>query len=137
MTIAVRRSNYYYIDVKNDPGEGLRLLSHLAGLGVDLQAFTAVPTGPARTQFALFPADKAKFVHAAEAAGFPLDGPHPALLVQGDDELGALAGVHETLYEASVDVYASSGVTNGKGSFGYVIYVQPGQFERAVNALGI
>ncbi len=30
---------------------------------------------------------------AAEKAGLPLDGPHPALLVQGDDELGALAGV--------------------------------------------
>lgn len=137
MTIAVRRSNYYYIDVKNQPGEGHRLLSHLAGLGVNLLAFTAVPTGPTRTQFALFPEDEAKLVHAAESAGFQLDGPHPALLVQGNDELGALAGVHETLFEASVDVYASNGVTDGKGSFGYVIYVQPGQFDRAVGALGI
>lgn len=137
MAIAVRRSNYYYIHLENDPGEGLRLLSHLAGLGVNLQAFTAVPTGPTRTQFALFPEDEAKFVHAAESAGFALDGPHPALLVQGDDELGVLAGFHETLLDASVDVYASTAVTDGKGSFGYILYVQPDQLDRAVEALGI
>ena len=42
---------------------------------------------------------------------------HHALLVQGDDELGALATqVHERLIDAGVDVYASSGVTNGSGA---------------------
>ncbi|UCE86633.1 MAG: hypothetical protein JSU66_02535, partial [Deltaproteobacteria bacterium] len=66
-----------------------------------------------------------------------LDGPHPALLVQGDDELGALAGVHALLHEANVNVYASSGVTDGKGSYGYVIYVRPEDYERAAAALRV
>ncbi len=137
MPITVSRSTYYYVTVKDEPGEGHRVLAHLAGLGVNLLAFTAVPAGPTRTQFTLFPEDEAKLAHAAESSGFSLDGPHPALLVRGDDELGALAGIHEKLFEAGVNVYASSGITDGKGSFGYVVYVQPQQYERAAQALGI
>jgi hypothetical protein len=57
--------------------------------------------------------------------------------VQGDDELGALASVHERLFEAGVDVYASTGVTDGRGSFGYVVYVREEQFELAAAALGV
>ena len=137
MAFTVRRANYFYVTVKDEPGEGHRLLADLAGLGVNLLAFTAIPTGPTRTQFALFPTDEGKLQHAAEQSGAELDGPHPALLVQGDDELGAIAGIHATLHDADVDVYASSGVTDGRGSFGYVVYVQPEQYERAVESLGV
>jgi len=59
------------------------------------------------------------------------------LLVQGDDEMGALAGVHERLVSAGVDIYASSGVTDGRGAFGYIVYVREDQFEKAVDALGL
>jgi hypothetical protein len=88
-------------------------------------------------QFSLFPEDSNTLVAEARAAQIPLEGPHHALLVQGDDELGALASVHERLFEAGVDVYASSGVTDSRGSFGYVVYVREDQFQRAVEALGL
>jgi len=39
------------------------------------------------------------------------------------------------LYEANVNVYASSGVADGRGSYRYVIYVKPDDYERAVAAL--
>ncbi len=64
-----------------------------------------------------------------------LEGPHHALLVRGDDELGSLAGIHQRLYEADINVYASSGVTDGSGSYGYLIYVKEDDFERAVTTL--
>jgi hypothetical protein len=35
---------------------------------------------------------------------FALDAPHPAILVQGDDGLGALVRIHAKLYEANVNV---------------------------------
>ena len=60
-----------------------------------------------------------------------------ALLIQGDDELGALAGIHQKLYEADNNVYASSGVTDGSGSYGYLIYVKEDDFERAAATLGV
>jgi hypothetical protein len=66
-----------------------------------------------------------------------LDGPHHALLVQGDDELGALASVHQRLVDAGVDIFASSGVTDGRGSFGYLVYVREDQFEKSATALGL
>ena len=135
MAFTIRRANYFNVGVKDQPGEGYRLLSDLAGQGVNLLAFTAVPVGPARTQFALFPEDEAQLVDFAPGANLTLDGPHPAILVRGDDELGMLASIHQKLFEADVDVYASSGVSDGAGTFGYVIYMKPDQLERSMAAL--
>jgi hypothetical protein len=135
VAFTVRRVEYFYANVRDESGAAYRVLSQLAALGVGLLAFTAVPTGPTRAQFALFPDDPGKLAAEARAAQLALDGPHHALLVQGDDELGALADVHERLFEAGVDIYASSGVTDGRGSFGYVVYVREDQFEKAAGTL--
>jgi predicted amino acid-binding ACT domain protein len=64
-----------------------------------------------------------------------IHGPVPALLIQGDDELGVLTEVHKKLYDFGVNVVASTAVTDGKGGFGYVIYVRTEQFDTAVTAL--
>jgi hypothetical protein len=137
MPFRIERVAYYYVTVKDQPGAAYRILSQLAGLGVNLLAFTAVPVGPDRAQLALFPEDPGALTHAASQARLALDGPHPALLVQGDDELGALAGIHQRLFEAGVDVYAASGVTDGRGAYGYVVYVRENQVEQAARALGV
>jgi hypothetical protein len=133
----IRRAEYFYTTVPDSPGQAYDLLSQLESLGINLVAFTAVPIGPQHTQLTLFPEDQEKLAAEAKRAGLALDGPHPALLVQGDDELGALAKIHERLCAANVNVYASSGVTDGRGSFGYVIYVRPEEFERAASALEV
>jgi hypothetical protein len=135
MAFTIRVVEYYYATVRDEVGAGYRVLSELAALGINLLAFTAVPSGPSVAQFALFPEDPRKLVAAGSSAGLALDGPYHALLVQGDDELGALAGVHRRLVDAGVDIFASSGVTDGRGSFGYLVYVREDQFERAVTAL--
>jgi hypothetical protein len=137
MAFRIRRANYYYTMVKDEPGAAYRILAQLAELGVNLLAFSAVPIGPSRAQLALFPEDDARLAKAAKDAGMPLDGPHPAFLAQGDDELGALANVHGRLFEAGIDVYASSGVADGRGSYGYVVYVREDQFEQAAGALDL
>jgi hypothetical protein len=137
MSYRVRRVDYFHTTVTDEPGEGYKLLSLLERLGLNLLAFTAVPVGPIHTQLTLFPEDAARMEDEAKKSGLTLQGPHPALLVQGDDELGALATVHAKLYEARVNVFASSGVGDGKGSYGYVIYVRPDEYERAVEALGV
>ena len=137
MAFRVRSAEYYYANVRDDLGASNRVLSALADRGVELLAFTAVPVGPTLAQFTLFPEEPEKLVNEARLAGLALDGPHHALLVQGDDELGAFASVHDRLAKAHVDVYASSGVTDGGGSFGYVIYVREDQFDKAATALGL
>ncbi len=137
MAIKILKAEYFYTSVYDQPGEAYKILQQLESIGVNLLAFTAIPMGPERTQFTLFPEDAVKLTDAASNAGFSLDGPHPALLVQGDDELGALTGLHKKLYQANVNVYTSSGVTDGKGSFGYVVYIRAEEMDKAVSALGI
>ena len=137
MAITIRRVSYYYTSVGDEPGVGYQLLSHLAEQGINLLAFTGVPTGPARVQLTLFPEDARMLEFVAGRAGLELEGPHDAFLVLGDDELGVIASIHEKLYQADVNVYASSGVADGAGRFGYVIYVKPEDLDRAAAALEI
>jgi hypothetical protein len=137
MTSVIRRVEYFYTTVRDQPGEAYKLLHLLSELGIKQLAFAAVPTGLMRTQLTIFPEEPQKLTGEARRAKLDLDGPYPALLVQGDDELGALADIHRRLFEAGVNVYASSGVADGRGSYGYVIYVRPEEFEQAAQALEV
>lgn len=137
MGFTVKRADYYYTTVNDRPAEAYALLTHLAGLGVNLVALTAVPMGPDSTQLTLFPEDPLRLLDAAKKAGLVLNGPHAALLVQGDDEPGALGSIHARLHDAGAEMFASSGVTDGRGHFGYVVYVRPEHSERAARALQV
>ncbi|MFO7547066.1 MAG: hypothetical protein R6W77_16360, partial [Trueperaceae bacterium] len=75
--------------------------------------------------------------HSAMARGTDLVGPYRAFLIQGDDRLGALAAIHKELREAGVKVYASTGVTDGSGGFGYIVYVRELDFEAAASVLDL
>lgn len=135
MAHTVRKVEYFYCTVQDQPGESYKLLALLADEGINLLAFTAVPSGLLNTQFTLFPEDSDKLKAEAKKASLVIHGPVPALLVQGDDELGVLTEVHKKLYDFGVNVVASTAVTDGKGGFGYVIYVRTEQFDTAVTAL--
>jgi hypothetical protein len=137
MSYKIRKVDYFYCSVVDQPGEAYKMLSQLEQGGINLLAFTAIPVGPDRTQLTLFPEVASKLTSQAKNSGFILDGPHPALLVQGDDELGALADIHQILYEAKVNVYASNGVTDSSGSFGYLLYVRPEDYDKAAAALKV
>lgn len=137
MKNTIRRVDYFYANVKDQPGQAYQILDQLAQLGINLLALTVIPFGPNNTQMTIFPSDAQDLQDIAKETGLKLDGPHPAILVQGNDEIGALADIHRVLYEAGVNVYASNGVSDGKGSYGYVIYVRPEAFEAATKALKI
>jgi len=136
MTVHIRRAAYYYVTVKDAPGEAYRLLSLLAQQGVDLLAFSAVPLGGEATQLVLFPADTPRFESAAQAARLQAAGPNPAFLITGDNQLGACAELHRKLAEAQINVFSSNGVTDDRGGFGYLIHVRPEDYERAARVLG-
>lgn len=135
MSMTIRRVEYFYTTVKDRPGEAFKILSVLAKESVNLLAFGAVPLGPESAQFTLFPEQADALARAAQKAGLTLDGPHPAILVQGTDKLGALAEVHAKLFQNKINVYAATCVTDGKGDFGYIVYVRPSEIEAAVAAL--
>ena len=43
MAFKIRRVDYFYTTVKDEPGEAYKVLSLLASLGINLVAVTAVP----------------------------------------------------------------------------------------------
>jgi hypothetical protein len=136
MAFSIQRIEYFRTIVSDELGEGFTVLSTLASQGVNLLAFTGIPLGDQRTELTLYPETASAFGRAAAAAGMQLEGPHPALLVQGDDELGALAGIHRVLARAVLNVIAATGVADGRGSFGYVIHMRPADVDRAADVLG-
>lgn len=137
MAHEIRRVDYFYTTVQDRPGEALRFLTALSELGVNLLAFTAIPVGLLQTQLTIFPEDSLRLKDEGRKAGFRLDGPHPALLVQGRDAPGALVEIHERLFQAGINVYASTGVASGERSYGYILYVRPEDFAGAAEALGL
>ena len=137
MACKIRQVDYYYTNVVDQPGEAYRLLSVLAESGVNLCAFHAIPSGPTHSQLTLFPEDNSVMENVAKNSGLDLDGPHPAILVQGDCELASLVEIHQKLYHSDVNVFAANGISDGHGNYGYIIYIRPNDFSRAAAVLNV
>ncbi len=135
MALEVKRVAYYKTTVANPTGDGYQLLSLVAGAGVNLLAFKAVPLEPGRTQFTLFPEDSAQMAGGAKKAGLEFDGPHAALLIEGDDQSGALSVIYAKLAQAGIPVRESSGIAGINGGYGVVLYLKEEDCERAAAAL--
>jgi len=137
MACSISRVEYFRTTIIDRPGEAYKLLSQLALLKINLLAFSATPISPTDTQLTIFPENPKFMKNEASRAGLFLEGPNPALLVQCDDRLGALADIHLKIYEADVNVKSAGGVIDGRGAFGYVIHVDSKDFDKAAAALGI
>lgn len=137
MGVTIRSVDYYLTTLRDRPGEAYELLARLASEEVNLLAFNAIPTGPEHTQLTLFPENSDTLVVAAERVGIPLSGPQQAFLIQGDDRLGALVEIHRKLYDARINIYASTGVTDGSGHYGYVLFVRHDDHEQAKRVLNL
>ena len=137
MSYKIRKLNYYYAITQDKPGEAHKILSILADVGVNQLAFNTMQMGPERAQITLFPEDEALLLNVAKKAGLNLDGPYNAILVQGTDEMGALVKVHEKLHNANINIASSTAIADGSGSYGYLIYVRPDDYDKAADALSI
>lgn len=135
MASTVKEVEYYYALVADRPGEARKLLDFLSERMVDLLALTAFPVGDGESQIDLIPAEPEVLKAAAEDANVPLVGPKKAFLIQGSDRIGALYDFHLKLHNAGINIYACNGVVDGTGRFGYVIWVNPEEFEDAAVAL--
>lgn len=135
MAISVRAVEYFYTRILNEPSQAYELLAQLASEDINVLAFSAVPFGPNHVELTIFPDDAGKFKALAARSRWAVTGPQHALLIQGDDHLGALADIQKKLQEANVRTYASTGVTDSHGHYGYVIYTKEGDHVRAEQAL--
>ena len=137
MADSIRRAEYFYAIVEDRPGEGRKLLEFCSAHSVNLLNFTAFPFGERLAKLVFVPEDAAALRQAADEADVALIGPRPAFLIQGDERLGILVEYHLRLADAGINVHAANGSSDGRGGFGYILWVKGDDYEKAAKALGI
>jgi hypothetical protein len=136
MADTVRRVEYYYVTVSDQAGEGQRILSALQDRGVNLLAVLGFPLEGSRSQIDLVPEDPESLKEAAAAAGVTVSDPKQAFLVQGDDRVGAVAATTAKLADANINITAMTAAAAGAGRYGMMLWVAPGDYARAADAVG-
>lgn len=134
MADIVKKVEYFAVDVPNKPGEGACVLGALADAGVNMLAFTGFPSGR-KSQLDIIPEDVAVFKKAAKAAKIKTRPQKFGILVQGDDRKGAVAGLLKTLAEKKINVIAIDAVSAGSGRYAAILWVKPGEVNKATKAL--
>src|ERR1041384_1630635 len=135
MADMIRKVSYYYTTTSDKPGEGSRLLEVLRTAGVNLTAVHAFPSAR-KTQVDFVPSDESALTAAAKAAKIKLSKPKTAFLIEGEDRVGALAGVLGKLGAAKINVTAISAVCAGMGRYGALFWVKPRDVTKAAATLG-
>jgi hypothetical protein len=136
MADQIRRVDYFYVEVPDKPGEGVRALSALKEAGINLLNFTAFPTSAGKAQLDLVTENGDALAKAAKGAGLTLSARKQAFFVQGQNRPGAAAEVLRKLADAKINVRAANG-SSGQGGFGLIIWVTPSDYNAAAKALGV
>ena len=136
MADTVKRVEYWYATVPDEPGEGDRVLSALREREVNLLVILAFPAKGGQSQIDLVPEDPGSLREAAQQAGIALSEAKRAFLIKGDDRVGAVADVTAKLAEADVNVTALAATGAGSGRYGMMLWVAPADYERAAGVLG-
>ncbi|HET8580666.1 MAG TPA: hypothetical protein VFL31_06685 [Nitrospiraceae bacterium] len=135
MPDTIRLVDYYYVVTPNRPGAAAGVLAELRDAGVNLLAFHGFPSGR-QSQLDFVPSDPAAFKAAARKGRWKVVGPRKAILIEGDDRVGALVNYFERLAAAGINVTANDAAVAGAGRFGALIWVAPRDVRRATRVLG-
>ena len=133
----IERINYYYTVVPNRAGAGAKVFNELKAQQVNLRAFNGFPLSAQRSQLDLVPSSEVAFVTAAKKAGIKLVGPKVAFLISEWEYIGAVADILSQLEEAGVNITAMQAIETGEWHFGAILWVKPGDIDKAAQALGI
>jgi len=136
MADQIRRVDYFYVEVPDKPGEGVRVLMALKEAGVNLLSFTAFPTGSGKAQVDLVPEDSEALQKAAKNARLQLSPRKQAFFVQGANRAGAAADALRKVSSAGINVRAANG-SAAQGGFGLILWVAANDYAKAAQALGV
>ncbi len=137
MSDTVKRVDYFHTEIRDQPGEGFRVLSNLKEHGATLLSCTAFPTRWGKAKFTMVPADSEAFQRAARTAGLTLSAKKHAFFIQGHDRSGAMAEHLKRLADAGISVTASNATVVEGGNFGMIIWVKPRDVDAAAKALDV
>ena len=104
--------------------EGLRADRHVAGRSYSLESVTEALEGAEAV------------IHLEWSGGVHEANQDPGL-AHDRNSTGFLALLERCRQDGRPLIYASSGVTDGRGTFGYVVYVREDEFAKARGALSL
>jgi hypothetical protein len=119
MALDILQVEYYNITVEDQITNASKLLSAIAGAGVDFHAFKAIPVKSNRTQFTLFAKDSAKLTDGAK----------------GDEKSGALADIYKKLSQAGIQVNEACGIADINAGYGVILYLTQEDCDKAMTVL--
>ena len=135
MALDIKQVEYYNISINGQIADASKLLSTIAGAGVDFHAFKAIPLNLNQIQFTFFAKDSSKMTDGAKKSGLNLEGPYSALLIKGDEKSGALADIYKKLSQAGIQVDEASGIADINAGYGVILYLKQEDCGKAVTAL--
>ena len=135
MPDAVRKVEYFSIQVPNTPAKAFGVLSTLVSSGIDLLACVGVQKGK-RAQIDVVPADARSFKTAVKKAGLSFTPEKSGFMIQGRDRPGALADHLKKLGDSHINVTGIDSLSAGDGRWGAIIWVDDGAVRSAGRLLG-
>ncbi len=136
MADTITRVEHYTAPIADQPGAGAKVLSALQAGGADLIGLWGYPMGSGQANLELVPKNGAALRRAARKAGVNISPKQTAVLVQGKDRPGALAGIMGKLGAAGINVHAVQAACAGGGKFGAILYFLPADVRKAARVLG-
>jgi hypothetical protein len=134
MPETVRKVDYYYTTVPDQPHEGAGLLDVFKAAGVNFLAIHAFPIAGDQAQVDLVPEEPGTFLAAARNADIELSDPRTAFLIDGEDRIGATADTLGNLGREGINVTATTSIVTG-GRYGTLLWVGPADVEKAATTL--
>ncbi len=136
MSDKVKRVKYFHVEVRDQPGEGFRVLSVLKEHGVTLLNCTAFPLRRGKAKVTMVPAESEAFLRALGASGIAVSAAKDAFLIQGEERPGAVAEQLKKLADSGINVTACNATIAEGGTFGMILWVSPRDVDAAAKALG-
>jgi hypothetical protein len=134
MASRIRKADYFKTMIPNRAGQGARVLAALRAEGVNLLAVLAFPSG-GQAQIDLVPQSSGALRRAARKAGLRLSARKTVFLIEGDDKIGAVAGVIQKLADARINATAMAAARAGGGRYAGLLWVKQRDVGRAARAL--
>jgi hypothetical protein len=134
MPDAIRKVEYFSIQVPNAPAKAFGVLSTLVSGGVNLLACSGVPRGR-RAQIDVVPDNARRFKTVVKKAGLSFTPEKGGFMIQGRDRPGALTGHLKKLGDGGINVTGIDALSAGDGRWGAIIWVAPADVARAGRAL--
>ncbi len=134
MSLSVKKVTQLKVQVEDRPGQLAELARGAAGEGLNFLAMTGYAREGGTAEIIAIPEDPDRAKMLAANAGISLETSE-ALLITGDDKLGAIAEIAEKIAALGVNIIATEAIAV-EGKFGCWVVVAPEDLDKVADALG-